>query len=130
MATRIKKQTKKQSERRSEPRSEEKLNVLLSDSGVGFNAEAKNLSASGTYCTVDRFISPMTKLDLKFELPDGKKRTIIKCTGVVVRVEPIATDLNKPRYHMAVFFSDVNAQDRAVIARYVRGRLGASTTNE
>jgi len=126
----MKKRIKKQPERRSAPRSTEQLDVSITESGIGFNAEAKNLSASGTYCTLDRFISPMTKLDLRFELPDGNKNAVIRCTGVVVRVEPIVADVDKPRYHMAVFFSDVSEQDRAVIARYVRNRLTASTTSD
>jgi len=130
MATGMKKQTKKQSERRSASRSAEQLAVTFSEAGVGFSAETKNLSASGTYCTLDRFVSPMTKLDLRFELPVGNKHAVIKCTGVVVRVEPVVTDLDKPRYHMAVFFSDISEQDRAAIARYVRGRLAPSTTND
>ena len=126
MATRIKKHAKKkQLERRSAPRASGHLAVSFKEAGVEFRAETKNLSASGTYCTLDRFVSPMTKLSLYFELPDGKERVKIHCTGVVVRVEPIASRLDKPRYHMAVFFSDISDQSRAVIARYVRERLSA-----
>jgi len=116
----------KKREKRSQPRTQEQLSVSFSVEGSEFRAETKNLSASGTYCTLDRFVSPMTKLNLRFEIPNGKSKALIQCTGVVVRVEPVVMDLDKPRYHTALFFSDISDNDRAIIARFVQDRLSAS----
>ena len=115
-------------ERRAAPRIDERIPLAISDAGAELATETKNLSAAGVYCTVDRFIAPMSKLQLRFELPERSRRVCVRCVGVVVRVEPVV-DAERGRYHIGVFFTDIAERDRAAITRFVRQRLstGSST---
>ena len=115
-------------ERRRAPRVDERVSVALTDEGKAFHTESENLSATGVYCTLDRFIPPMTKLQVQFELPDGARRVRIRCEGVVVRVEPIIANAERGRYHVAVFFSELTEHDRAAISRFVSQRLAARSS--
>ena len=114
-----------QQERRRAPRVSERVPIALTGEGAGIQAESENLSAAGVYCTLDRFIPPMTKLQVQLELPDGAKRVRVRCEGVVVRVEPVITNAERGRYHVAVFFSDLAERDRTAISRFVAKRLAA-----
>ena len=116
-------------ERRREPRAAERIALAVSDAGTELATETKNLSASGTYCTVDRFIAPMSKLELHFELPNhGAHPTKIRCTGVVVRVDPVITQADRGRYNVAVLFTELTQRDRAAIARFVQQRLAHASS--
>ena len=112
-------------ERRRAPRVAERVSVALTEEGKAFQAESENLSAAGVYCTLDRFLPPMTKLQLQFELPDGARRVRVRCEGVVVRVEPIIASAERGRYHVAVFFTELAERDRSAISRFVSQRLSA-----
>ena len=112
-------------ERRRAPRVVERVPVALTDEGKAFQAESENLSATGVYCTLERFIPPMTKLQVQFELPDGARHVRIRCEGIVVRVEPVITTATQARYHVAVFFSELTERDRSAISRFVSQRLAA-----
>ncbi len=113
-------------ERRRELRATEHVPLAITDAGAVLTTETKNLSASGAYCTLDRFIAPMSKLQLTFELPNGRRKTHIRCSGVVVRVEPTIANSERARYNIAVFFTELSDRDRTAIKRFVRERL--STT--
>ena len=116
-------------ERRREPRTAEHLPLAIQDASTELTTETNNLSASGVYCTLDRFIAPMSKLQLRFELPShGHHSTPIRCSGVVVRVEPVISSAQKGRYHVAVLFTELAERDRAAIARFVRQRLSVSSS--
>ena len=112
-------------ERRRTPRTAEKLPVVISDASDELQTETHNLSASGTYCTLNRFIAPMTKLTLQFELPNGSRRSRIRCSGVVVRTEPMIANVERGRYHVAILFTELAERDRSAIARFVTQRLTA-----
>lgn len=115
-------------ERRRAPRVAERVPLAISDGGGAITAETKNVSASGAYCTLDRFIAPMTKLQLQLELPDGARRTTIRCEGVVVRVEPAITHADHASYYVAIYFTSLRERDRAAITQFVRQRLSAPAT--
>ena len=110
-------------ERRSAPRIPERLSVMLADQGQEFLVETKNLSASGAYCTVDRFIPPMTKLSVRYALPNGPHPMEIHCSGVVVRTEPTIAHADRAGYHIAIFFTDVSDRDQAAIQQFVQRLL-------
>lgn len=112
-------------ERRRAPRVAERIPLAISDGGAAITAETKNLSASGAYCTLDRFIAPMTKLQLQLELPDGARRTTITCEGVVVRVDPVIDNPDRGAYHVAIYFTELRERDRSAITHFVRQRLSA-----
>ena len=111
-------------ERRAAPRASERVTVdLVGHDATTLQAESKNLSATGVYCTLERFIPPMTKLRVQFEVPNGKHRVRITCVGVVVRVEPVIRDTQRGVYDTAIYFNDITDRDRATIARFVEQRL-------
>ncbi|MBI2885366.1 MAG: PilZ domain-containing protein [Candidatus Omnitrophica bacterium] len=110
-------------DRRRAPRLAEHLPLTLGDGpeGISVQTHTKNLSASGAYCTVNRFVRPMTKLKIKLDLP-GAPAVHIYCEGVVVRVEPPHEQAGVSEYHIAIFFSDLAERDRLLIAGYVQRR--------
>ena len=112
-------------ERRRSPRAAQPVPLAIRDAKLDLRTETKNLSAAGAYCTLDRFIPPMSKLQLTFELPGSFRRTHIRCTAVVVRVEPIVKDPTAMRYNTALFFTEISKPGRAAISRFVRQRLSA-----
>ena len=113
-------------ERRRAPRAAERVPLAITDAGGDLHADTKNISAAGAYCTLDRFIPPMSKLELRFELPGSSRRIRIRCTGVVVRVEPVVMDANTMRYNTALFFTEISKHERAAISRFVQQRLSAT----
>jgi len=113
-------------ERRKAPRSAESLPLAVTEGDVSVQAKMQNLSAAGMYCTMDRFIPPMTKLDLKLELTGSARPAKIRCVAVVVRVEPSVTDGEVMRYNTALFFTDLAERDRKAISQFVERRLAGS----
>ena len=117
------------SERRRLPRVSERVPLAITEGGTVLQAETVNLSAAGAYCTLDRFLAPMTKLQLDYELPDGGgRRTRLRCTGVVVRTEPVIASPDKGRYAVAIFFTDLSERSRSALSRFVRQRLSRPST--
>ena len=114
-------------ERRRAPRIAQQLSLTISNGGFALSTETRNLSATGAYCSVERFIPPMTKLQLRLELPEQGGTTTVECIGVVVRVEPTIHSAERAGYDMAVYFTELSDRDRAAIERFVRQRLGATS---
>ena len=110
-------------ERRVAPRISERIQFAIIEGATVIQAESKNLSTSGADCLIDKFIAPMTKLEVAFELPRKPHAVTIRSTGVVVRIEPVVTANQRGQYFMAVFFSDLSTRDRESIAQFVRERL-------
>lgn len=109
-------------ERRRHPRASERILIAVTGDGTILQTHTKNLSASGAYCTLDQFVPPMTKLDLQFDLADGSRRVAVRCSGVVVRIEPAPT-ADQARYHVAIFFTELSDRNRSAITRFIRRRL-------
>jgi len=100
--------------------------VAIAGAGPDLQTETHNISASGAYCTLDRFIPLMTKVSLRFTLPGGMRGAVVKCTGIVVRVEPAVTKGGgHMQYRVALFFTDLSSRQRSAIERFVRRRLAA-----
>ena len=113
-------------ERRAAPRIITRLPMAVTDGGKAFVVTTKNLSVSGAYCEVGRFFPPMTKFQIKLELPTRPKPIRVRCQGVVVRVDPATApikDRGRRQYHMALFFNDIEVRDRDAIGRYVQERV-------
>ena len=110
-------------EKRSAPRIAKQIRFAISDGTSVIQAETKNLSVSGAYCLIDKFIAPMTKLEVQFELPHKQHPVKIRSAGVVVRVEPVVSANQQGKYNMAIFFSNLSSHDREAIAAFVREHL-------
>ena len=113
-------------ERRRTPRITERVRVAIREDTAELRTETTNLSTAGAYCTLDHPVSPMTKLRLTFELPNGSRHVRVRCQGVVVRVEPVIASPERGCYHVAIFFTQMSDRDRSAISRFVRQRLSAS----
>ena len=111
-----------------------KLEVQISlRSGLAETAtwETLNLSSSGVYFRSDRFIEPMTKLEMVFELPTDETATsrgsaLIRCEGLVVRVTPDAPAPDADAYEIAVFFTHFAPEALARLEQHVALMLAAS----
>jgi len=120
VATRIKDRAMSDDERRRGPRISQQIPVTLGNGFEGGTCYTKNLSASGAYCTVRRFIPLMTKLHINLELSASSH---VRCGGVVVRVDPSSPDPHRTQYEVAIFFNELTEHDRVVLARYVDHHL-------
>lgn len=107
-------------EKRNSPRIERNIPLKISGIEPDIVTETKNLSRSGAYCRVSRYIEPMTKLKLCFLLPlrkNGKVLTKkVSCKGVVVRTDSIPT---KDNFYIAIFFNDIQNRDANYITEFV-----------
>ena len=113
----------KRSERRGAPRVSCRLPITLTEQSEDLVTQTKNISASGAYCTLRRFVVPMTKLQIRLKVPSRPQPTWVTCEGVVVRVEPPRQIPRRRSYHVAIFFTELAESDRAIVARYVQQRL-------
>ncbi len=120
MAARVKGRDMSHDERRRGPRISHQIPVTLGNGFEGGTCSTKNLSASGAYCTVRRFIPLMTKLHINLELSASSR---IRCGGVVVRVNPPSPDPHRTQYEVAIFFNELTEHDRVALARYVDHHL-------
>lgn len=117
---------KNQIEKRQHPRIEQNISLKISSGEVDFVTETRNLSCSGVYCRVNKYVEPMTRLALTLLLPQKKgSATVSKkivCHGVVVRTENIPYE---NAFNLAIFFSDIRIQDKSIISAFVTTTLEA-----
>jgi c-di-GMP-binding flagellar brake protein YcgR len=111
---------KKFIERRRYPRIKKILPLKVSTDEYDISTETHNLSCIGAYCTVDRYIPPMTKLSILLFLPKDKKDyTKISCKGVVVRTEKQSLK----KYNIAIFFNEISESQKNKILKYTEKYL-------
>lgn len=113
-------------ERRRHNRIAERLPFKVMDNVSTIVTETINISASGAYCQVDRYIAPMSKVSLVLLVPLRLKnnKTVsrkLNCKGVVVRAEKSKNSEGK--FNIAVFFTQMKDADLRNINRYVESRL-------
>ncbi|MBF0123042.1 MAG: PilZ domain-containing protein [Candidatus Omnitrophica bacterium] len=116
---------KKTVERRQHPRVANNVPVKISCPLADFVTQTQNISCSGTYCRVDKYLEPMTKLGITLLLPIKKSGKVVTkkvaCNGVVVRSENIP---NNKEFYTAIFFHDIHPKDSQTLAEFVAGMLG------
>jgi hypothetical protein len=111
-------------EKRKDPRVANNIPVKICSEHGDIVTETGNISRSGVYCKIDKYIEPMTKMKVHLLLPikkNGKNASKkISCNGVVVRTEPITGNEN---FNVAVFFNDISQRDAETIADYINNLL-------
>ena len=111
-------------ERREDPRLKNNIPIKIFQEDGDLVTETQNISRSGVYCCVNRYIAPMTKLKvhLLLSIPPKGKNTVkkISCHGIVVRSEPL---LDSGQYHIAVFFNDITPKESEYLMDYVNTYL-------
>ncbi len=111
----------RQPERRRSARVPQRVSLSIVNPREVIKAETLDLSASGVYCMLSKFVPLMSKLDLHFALPSNGGS--IHCTGVIVRIDPPAAQPGRESYKAAIFFSDLPEKDRHAIETFVQARL-------
>lgn len=111
-------------EKRQHPRVENNIPLKISTADVDLVTETKNISCSGAYCRVSKFLEPMTKMDITLLVPfkkSGKATTKkVVCGGVVVRTENIPEG---DGFNTAIFFNDIHPRDSRFLADYVKNMI-------
>jgi hypothetical protein len=111
-------------EQRKHPRVENNVPVKISAPQADVVTETKNISCSGVYCRVNKFLEPMTKLQITLLLPVKRAAKIstrkITCGGVVVRTENIP---GEDFFNSAIFFNDIHPRDSRVLVHFVDSLL-------
>lgn len=112
-------------EKRRHPRLKKSVPLKISGGDFDIVTETENVSLSGAYCKIDRYIEPMTKLKILMLLPLPYKKKIvskkIECEGVVVRTKNPAPGSNQ--YNIAIFFSDLTNKDKKVLSECVEHHI-------
>ena len=114
-------------ERRIAPRVNKRLAVRFGHAEGSLIARTKNISASGAYCELRRYLPLMTKLQVRLDLPLKPKKVQLACEGVIVRVEPPKPSPRRRVYHIAIFFSDVTKRSRSLLTGYIEQHLAATS---
>lgn len=111
-------------ERRRSPRIANNIPVKICSEQGDIVTETGNISRSGVYCKVDKYIEPMTKMKVHLLLPvkkGGKNSSKkISCQGVVVRSEALE---GQESFNIAIFFNDIAQRDAETIADYINNFL-------
>ncbi len=110
-------------EKRRHPRLSKKLPISVKVDDSEIKSQTHDISLSGVYCQVGRYIETMQKIELTMFLPikgkdgshDMKK---VACKGVVVRSEKSGLDASK--YNIALYFIDMKKADTDNISLYIQ----------
>ena len=107
-------------EKRRHPRVDNNIPLKISTPAADLVTETKNISCSGAYCRVNKFLEPMTRLQLTLLLRQNKSGKMvtkkITCGGVVVRTENIP---GEDGFNTAIFFNEIHPRDTRVLTDYV-----------
>ena len=111
---------KSEMERRLYPRIYQEIPFQIQTNGFDFTTTTKDISCTGAYCSINKYLPPFTKLAVKMTLPvnSAKKQENLnlECKGVVVRTD----DQGKNEFNIAIFFNEMNDAKRKKIYKYVK----------
>lgn len=110
-------------ERRDHPRIETVLPLNIKTADFDIATSTKNISCVGAYCEVDKYLAPMTKLDIVLVLNDRNKNTKVKCQGVVVRSEPQEYNEKQEKYNIAIYFNYITDPEKQKITKFIKNTL-------
>lgn len=101
-------------ERRIHPRIDLQLPLNVAFNGFDITTNTQNLSCLGTYCRIDKYIPPFTRVRVKLDLPDNSEKRV-ECDGVVVRSEDDADGT----FDIAIYFNRIQDHCRQKLTDYV-----------
>lgn len=113
------------SERRQFPRIKAKIPLKVAVNGYDFSTSTHNLSCIGTYCHVNKYIPPFTRISVMISLAHAGEDNLaasnskFECKGVVVRTD----DEEEGGFNIAIFFNQINNSQRQRISRYLKSHL-------
>ncbi|OGX43890.1 MAG: hypothetical protein A3G38_03045 [Omnitrophica WOR_2 bacterium RIFCSPLOWO2_12_FULL_51_8] len=110
-------------ERRIHPRIDHELPIRVAANGYDFSTSTSNLSCVGAYCLIKKYVPPFTKVMVKLALPAqieaAGKKCAVECKGVIVRTD----DEERGGFNIAIFFNEINDEQRKKIAKYINQLL-------
>lgn len=110
-------------ERRKHQRIKRHVPLKVADKSFDIITETVDISPTGLYCRVTRFLTLMSKIEVILFVPtktNGRHTKRIRCRGVVVRAEPvILKDADRAHYNIAIFFTYISKRDQKIIESYV-----------
>jgi hypothetical protein len=102
-------------ERRIHPRIDKQLPMNVAINGYDFVTNTQNLSCLGTYCRIDKYIPPFTRVKIRLDLPLGNEKHPVECEGVIVRTE----DDQDGSFDIAIFFNRIMELPKQKLTEYV-----------
>lgn len=119
---------KEDSERRRAPRAAVEVPVRIKRAHGVIEASAKNISASGAYCTLNTFVPLNAELGVTLLIPSedqsGRQQLKkLKCHGIVVRNQAEREGAAEPHYGMAICFTGIDRRDERELSDYVKHQL-------
>ena len=115
---------KSNQERRRSPRLFKSIPIKLCQESGDIVTQSVNISHSGMYCRIDKYIEPMTRLKIHLLIPikkSGKNSTKkVSCQGAVVRTEQIP---GTEEYNLAIFFNEIAQRDAELISEYISSSM-------
>jgi len=109
-------------DKRVHPRFILSLPLEINTSRFHLLTRTKNISCSGIYCEINRYIPLRTKLSVSMKLSffiDGKKvQRTVNCPAEVVRIDP-PTKRVIANYNVGIVFSGIKEKNRDLILQYV-----------
>ncbi len=115
-------------ERRRYPRIHKVIPLKVSSDKFDLVTQTKNISCNGAYCTTNKHLPVMTKLQITLLLPDkGRHRKTndplkVKCVGIVVRSQKDAAS-KKTKFNTAIFFEQIREKERGKLEEYIDAHL-------
>ena len=109
-------------ENRNHPRFILMLPLEIRSADFSLETQTKNISCSGLFCDVDRFIPRETEIKvsmkLSLKIDEHIVRKTINCPAKVVRIDPPNPrgDIN---YNIGVEFSSIREADRELLSKYI-----------
>jgi hypothetical protein len=107
-------------ERRIHPRIDKQLPMRVAVNGYDFVTNTQNVSCLGTYCSINKYIPPFTRVKIKLDLPIKNVIQPVECEGVIVRAEDDADG----KFDIAIFFNKIKDQPKQRLTEYVSQFLG------
>lgn len=114
-------------ERRRTPRLDNNIPLKIRSDDFDIVTETKNLSSSGAYCRINKYLEPMTKLKIVLLLPIRRHNRLttkkISCEGIIVRTESVP---GEQYFNVAIYFSDIPQKDVNCLNDYINSSLKQS----
>jgi hypothetical protein len=108
-------------ERRAHARFPKTVNLegIAAESGDTARLVASDLSLGGLYCTSTSDYPEMTRLAVRMDLDGDGADQPLDVEAVVVRRKKLNSSTGKPRYELALFFPQLDDNQRERIARFL-----------
>lgn len=99
------------------------LPLQISTEDFTLDTTSKNISCSGVFCYVDRFIPLDSKVNVSMRLAyfvDGlKAQRTVKCKAKIVRIDSPSDKVNGS-YRVGIAFEEIAGEDREALKAYIQ----------